>query len=79
MVSRCQRGDGFGFTLEALRELRGGNFDRDVAIQPRVSGSVHLAHAALADGRKDFVRAEFCAGRKRHRVDRAKFSRSERS
>jgi len=31
-----ERGDGLGFALEALRELGGGNFDGDVAIQARI-------------------------------------------
>ena len=31
-VGMIQCGDGFGFTLEALAELRAGNFDRDVPI-----------------------------------------------
>ena len=56
-----QRRDGSRFALEAFTELRGGNFDRHVAIQARVVGAIHLAHAARADGRKDFVGAEFVA------------------
>src|SRR5580658_5553445 len=73
-----QRGDGFGFTLEALAELRGGDFDRDVAIQPRVSGAIHLSHAASAEGRKDFVGTESVARRERHLNDAAKFTRSRK-
>ena len=40
----------------------GEDFDRDGAIEPRVSAFVHLAHAAFADLRGDFVDAETGAG-----------------
>ena len=76
-VGMVQRRDGFGFALEAFAELRGGNFDGDVAIQPWIVRLPHFAHAALADRRKDFVGSEFVAGGKRHRRSSAKFSRSE--
>jgi hypothetical protein len=68
-VGMIQRGDGFGFPLEALREMRGGNLDRDFAIQPRIACPIHLAHSTSADGRKYFVRSEFVADRERHRID----------
>src|SRR5712691_13020430 len=32
-VGVIQRGDGFGFTFKAFRELRGGDLDRDITIQ----------------------------------------------
>jgi hypothetical protein len=57
-----QRRDGLRFTSEAFAELRGGDFDRNVAIQSRISGPIHLTHASSTDGRKDFVRAECIAG-----------------
>ena len=38
--------------------MRRKHFDGDVAAEPRVASPVHLAHAAGADGRDDFVRAE---------------------
>ncbi len=38
--------------------VRGQHFDGDVAAEPRVVGLVDFAHAAGADGRNDFVRAE---------------------
>jgi hypothetical protein len=69
-----QRRDGFGFTLKSLAELRAGDFDRDDAIQPRVSGAIHFSHTARTDGRKDFVRPEFIAGRKLHMMDGAESS-----
>ena len=46
-----------------------GEFDRDVPVQTRVPGAIHLSHAARAEERKDFVRAEFITGRKRHMAD----------
>jgi hypothetical protein len=69
-----QRGDGLGFTLETLAELRAGNFDRNVAIQTRVSGAIDFSHPARANGRKDFVRAEFVAGREQHVGEPAEFN-----
>jgi hypothetical protein len=51
-----ERRDGFGFTLEAFAELRGGNFDRDVAIQTRVSGAIYLTHATGTYWRKNLLR-----------------------
>ena len=56
--------DGTRLTLEALAELRiggervGQDLDRDGAVEPRVAGLVHLAHAAGAERRDDLVRAE---------------------
>ena len=70
-VGMIQRRDSARFALESFAELGLGNLDRDDAIEARVAGLVHLAHAARADGRKDFVRAEFFAGRERHVRDSA--------
>ena len=76
-VGVVERGNRAGFAGKALGELRIGHFDRDIPIQPGVMRAVHLAHSTRANGREDFVRAEFCAGRKRHRSGSAKFSRSK--
>ena len=60
--------DRAGFTIEAFAELPIGrerlrnDFDRDRAIEPRVAGFVHLAHAAGPEGGDDLVRAEAGAG-----------------
>jgi len=35
------------------------------------AGAIHLTHATRTDGRKNFVWAEFVAGRKRHVLDLA--------
>ena len=64
-----QSGDCLGFTLESFTELRGGNLDRDVAIQARVSGAINLTHATRTDGSEDFVRTKFVAGLERHVSD----------
>src|ERR1035437_9273263 len=48
-VGMIQRRAGFSFPLEPFAELRGGNFDRDEAIQTRVSGPIHFPHATLAN------------------------------
>jgi hypothetical protein len=53
-----QRGDGAGFPLESFTEARRRNFDRHVPPETGIAGLVHLAHAALADGRDDFIRTE---------------------
>jgi hypothetical protein len=56
--------DGARFTVEAFAELGvggqrlGEHFDRDGAIETRVSAFVHLAHAARADLRGNFVDAQ---------------------
>ena len=45
-----------------VRERVGQDLERDVAIQLRVAGAIHLAHAAFADLGGDFVDAEAGAG-----------------
>ena len=68
----AQRREDFRFTLEAgdsfrvCRERLGQDLDGDIAIELRVAGSVHLAHAPFADLRGDFVNAEACAGGEGH-------------
>jgi serine/threonine protein kinase len=54
------------FALEALAELLVSHFDGDCAIEAGVAGFVHLAHAASADGGKDFVRTQAGTGGQRH-------------
>jgi hypothetical protein len=44
------------------RERRRNDFYRDRAIEPRVTGFVHLAHTACPKGRDDLIRAEARAG-----------------
>ena len=69
MFGMIERGEDFGFALEAreavgiVRERVGQDLDRDVALQPRVARAIHLAHAAGAEQRVDFVRAEASAGK----------------
>ena len=59
-----ERGEDFGLALQAgdaigiLCECGGQDLDRDVALQARVAGAIDLAHAAGAEHRFDFVRAE---------------------
>ncbi len=59
---------GARLTVEAFAELpigrerRRKDLNGDRAIQPRVSGFVHLAHTACPQGRDDLVRAEARAG-----------------
>ena len=60
-VGVIQRCDGLRLFLEALAELLVRHLDGDGAIEPRVAGSVHFAHAAGTNGREDFVRAEASA------------------
>jgi hypothetical protein len=54
------------FTREAFAEFGFGNFDRDRAVEPRIAGFVDLAHAARANRREYFIRAEFRVRRKWH-------------
>jgi hypothetical protein len=71
-----QRGDGFGFALEALAELRGRNLNGNVAIQPQVPRAVDLAHATRNNGCKDFIGSEFVACLERHVSESIQFIRS---
>jgi hypothetical protein len=47
-------------------ECLGQDLDRDVAIQLRVAGPIHLAHAACPERREDFVGAQAGAGHEHH-------------
>jgi hypothetical protein len=42
------------------------HLQRDIAFEPGVTGAKDLAHAACANGRKDFIWSHFRAGRERH-------------
>ena len=42
----------------------GQNLDGDVSLEPRISRSVHLAHAACSEERNDLVGTESSSGRK---------------
>jgi len=44
--------------LDAVRDPRRQNFDRDVALAPRIARAIHLAHAAAANESDDLVRTE---------------------
>ena len=48
------------------RERAAENLQRDRSIDPRVACPIDLAHPALADGRSDFIRAEFGTWRQGH-------------
>jgi hypothetical protein len=67
-----QRGDGFGFLLEAAdaisiaRQRRGKHFDGDVALQARIACAINFAHPACTEQRLHFVGTELCAGSERH-------------
>jgi hypothetical protein len=62
-VGMIEAGDGFGFALEAgfqggvVGEVGGEDFDGDFAAEAGVAGAIDFAHAACADGGKDFVGA----------------------
>ena len=68
----CKLGDDLGFTLEAGAELSAGhqlsvqNFDGNRAIQARVAGAIHFAHATRAERRLDFVGAKSSARGQSH-------------
>jgi len=56
-----QRGNGLRLALEAFAELGSGDFDRNVALQTRVSRAIHLAHPTGADGGEDLIGADVIA------------------
>ena len=64
-----QRGEQLRLALETREAVRigreevGQDLQRDVAIEPRIARAIHLAHAARADERDDFVGAEARTGR----------------
>ena len=64
-VVRSARGP-WAVAAAALAELFGGDLDRHLAPDARVAGTVHLAHATLADGFDNLVRPAFLTGNQRH-------------
>jgi|SRR5437879_4333363 len=60
-------------------EARGQNLDGDVSIETRVSGAVHFAHAAGANGRFDLIRAQPRARRQVHRAANYKLGTTQRT
>ena len=62
-----QRGEQLRLALEARDPIRIGrerflkDLDGDLAVEPRIVGAVHLAHAAFAQLGHDLVGAEFAA------------------
>ncbi len=69
-VRVIQRREGLRFTLESShavrirRERLGQDLDRDGAIEARIAGFVHFAHAARSDGGDDLVWTQASAGSK---------------
>jgi hypothetical protein len=57
----CETCDPVGIVPKVAQHL-----DRNVSIEPGVARAIDLAHAARADQRDDFVRAEASTGRQRH-------------
>ena len=51
-----------GIGAEGLRQ----DLERDVAIQLRVAGAIHLAHPARTDGSENLVGTKVSAGCERH-------------
>jgi hypothetical protein len=50
----------------ATRRTRGEHLDRDLAVQPCVARTIHLAHAASAERRNDFIGSQTTTGDERH-------------
>src|SRR6185369_3101848 len=65
-VGMIQGRDRAGFPFETCSVRLIDLLDSDNAIEPRVAGFPHLSHAASANGRNDFVRAEFVARHQAH-------------
>jgi hypothetical protein len=68
----AQCGDALRLALQTGRPLRvggsrlGDDLDGDVAFQSRITRAIHFPHAAAANQRDDFVRAEPGAGSESH-------------
>ena len=71
-VRMVESGEGLGFATKApkplriLRHLGGEHFKRDLAAELCVGSAIHLAHAARAERRLDFIRAEPFTGSEGH-------------
>ena len=71
-VGMIQRGNGFGFALEAefARGIRGKmrrqDFDGDGAIEACIASAVDFTHSARAQGREYFVWTELSTWSERH-------------
>ena len=74
-IGMIQGRDGLRLALEAFAELSSRNFDRNITLQTRVSGSIDLSHTARADLREDFIGAEFVACG--HGIEGVQFSLSD--
>ena len=67
-----QRGEDLRLPLESrrivrvLRELRGQDLHRHIAIEPRIVRAVHLSHSAGAQQPDDLIYANACSGGKGH-------------
>jgi hypothetical protein len=68
-VGVIQHRDCADLALEAVAEALRGDFDGHFTTHPRISSAVHFSHTARADGREDFIGAEFVAYTKRHVLD----------
>ncbi len=68
-----ERSEDFGFTLKTgeplaiVGDLSGQDFERDLALQLRITRAIHFAHPARAEGSDDFVRAKPRTGGQGHR------------
>src|SRR5688500_10136787 len=77
MVQRCQ---GLRFACEARQAIRicgeriRKNLQSDIAIELGITRPVDLPHAALSEGREDFVRAEARACGEGHQEARSSYS-----
>jgi len=70
-IRMIQRRNCARLAFKPIRELLRRNFDRHIAIQPRIARLPHFSHAAFTQQPNDFVGAEFRAGRERHEEDSA--------
>ena len=67
-VGMVERGERLRFALEAHQPIGigpqtlGQDLQRDVAIELGIARAIHLAHAAFADERRDFVHTKACTG-----------------
>ncbi len=71
-IRMVERGQRSGFAREprqpviVARHRLGQDLQRDVSLQPRVAGTVHLAHSTRAEPIDDLVRTNVLARRETH-------------
>jgi hypothetical protein len=55
-----------GKPIRIISEGSGKNLECDVAIEPRIAGAIHLAHAACSEQTHNLIGTDACSRRETH-------------